>query len=391
MREREHAILSASSAHKWLNCTPSARWEESLPDTKSDYAEEGTLAHQFAELVLRKKWVTKEMPPAMYNMRLNELRENPLYQQEMERHAETYLDYITSKCLLYKTEPYVAAEIKLDYSMYATEGFGTGDCILIAENDLYVIDYKYGKGIKVDAEDNPQMMLYALAAYHKYKAFYDIKQVNMAIVQPRISNYSEWSIDVKHLLDWGEGIEVLARLAFEGKGDFCPGEHCRFCKAKAICKARAEENMAVYEFAERKNFIGPKELSLEEIGGLLSKAKTLAKWVKDIEEYALAESLKGNLVPGWKAVAGRAVRQFTDQEKAFNVLTQNGINEELLYEKVPLSLAKCEKLVGKKDFRGLLSDYIFTPQGKPTLAPENDKREKITVQEDAKSEFQENV
>lgn len=370
--ERAHAILSASSAHRWLVCTPSARLEESFPESTSQYAEEGRLAHDIAELKLRKHFV-EPIGPRVFANRLKKFKEHELYQEEMMRHTDTYMEYIQSIVHGFSSPPYVAIEKKLDFSAYVPEGFGTGDCIIIGGTTLWVIDFKYGKGVPVSAENNLQMMLYALGAYEAYNFLYPIETVKMAIVQPRLDSISEWEIPINDLLAWGEGIQPIAQKAWAGEGEYVSGDHCQFCRAKSLCRARAEFNMALEEYHGMK----PPLISNEEIGQILAKAQDLVKWVKDLEEYALAECLAGNEIPGWKAVEGRSVRQFTDQDEAFSVLVQHGIDEAMLYERKPITLAATEKLLGKKKFEELLSEFVDRPPGKPTLVPASDKREPI--------------
>lgn len=366
-----HALLSASSSHRWLHCTPSARLEEKLPESSSQYAEEGSLAHEIAELKLR-KYCIEPMGARTFNSKIKKFKENPLFQEEMLKHTDTYMDYIAGVLHGFTTPPYVAAEKKIDYSSYAPEGFGTCDCIIICGNLLHIIDFKYGKGVPVSAKDNPQMKLYALGAYTEYSFLYPIDTVKMTIIQPRLDNsISEDSLSIDELLAWGESIKHIAKLAFNGEGEYSPGEQCRFCKAKALCRARADHYLSLEEFHKMK----PPLISKEEVGEVLRRAQELSAWVKNMEEFAFNECLKGNDVPGWKLVEGRAVRQFVNQDEAFKVLLDNGFEETMLYERKPLTLSETEKLVGKTKFKELLNSYIHTPPGKPTLALSEDKRE----------------
>ena len=367
-----HALLSASASHRWIHCTPSVRLEETLPESKSGYAAEGSLAHEIGELRLRKAF-TEPMATRTFNSLLKKFQEHELYQDEMLRHTETYLDYVNQVAHSFPSTPYIAVEKKLDYSTYAPEGFGTGDCIIIGGNTLYVIDLKYGKGIPVFAENNPQMMLYALGAYTEYSILYNIETVKMAIIQPRLDSISESEISMTDLLGWGESIKPIAQKAFNGEGEFAPSEHCKFCRAKALCRARSEFNTSLEEFKMAK----PPLISNEEVGQIIARAQQLSKWAEDLEEYALAELLRGNHIAGWKAVHGRATRKFTDIDKAFEILKANGIDETMLYERKPLTLTATEKLVGKAQFKTLLSEHVETPLGKPTLAPLSGKREPI--------------
>ncbi|MGG3383058.1 DUF2800 domain-containing protein [Heyndrickxia faecalis] len=383
--ERDHALLSASSAHRWLICTPSARLEEQFPDTTSDYAREGTLAHEIAELKLRKQF-TEPMSQSTYSRRLNKFKKHELYQEEMLKHTDTYLDYLREITIGMDVQPYVAVERQIDFSQVVPEGFGTVDCLIIGGDTLYITDFKYGKGVLVSAEDNPQMKLYALGAYFAYSFLYPIQIVKLAIVQPRLDSISEWEISAKDLLAWGEKIKPIAAKAFAGEGEFVPGEHCKFCRAKAQCRARAEMYTALSDFGMKK----PPLLTNEEVGEILKQAQGLEAWVKALKEYALSACLEGEEIPGWKAVEGRSTRIYKDVDRAFEHLAKNGIDEALLYERVPLTVAKLEKALGKKEFNSLLVEkgLVEKTPGKPTIAPMSDKRPAITNKPSAAEDFQ---
>lgn len=365
-----HALLSASAAKRWLNCPPSVRLTENMPDTPSEYAEEGTLAHELAELKLRKKFET--MPKSKYTKALDIIKTNPLYTSEMDSCTDDYLDHILTIAHRYdKVKPYVVIEKQLNYSHIAKDGFGTSDCVLICRNNLHIIDFKYGKGVAVSAEDNPQLKLYALGAIAEYSFLYNIENVFLHIIQPRTGEgSSSWEISATDLTAWGESIKPIAELAYKGSGDFKCGDWCRFCKAKATCRARAENFFALEDTAKM-----PKELlSDSEIGEALIKAQTLKNWVTDLEEYALNAILSGTDISGWKAVEGKSNRKIADIDSAFEVLKTNGYDEALLYERKPITLTELEKLVTKKKLEELIGDKIVKPQGKPTLAPADDKR-----------------
>ena len=248
---------------------------------------------------------------------------------------------------------------------------------------LYVIDLKYGKGVAVDAEANPQMMLYALGALKEYALLYAIDTVRLCIVQPRLGEPSEWEIPAAALMEWGESIKPVAQMAFEGKGEFCAGEWCRFCRAKAQCRARSNNMTALEAFSGMK----PPLISNDEVGSILRRAQTLKAWVSDLEEYALSALLQGETILGWKAVEGRSNRQFADTDTAFKLLTNAGYDEALLYERKPITLTAVEKLTGKPKFNELLSGQVIKPPGKPTLAPETDKREAVTNKTTAEEAF----
>jgi len=366
----QHALLSASAAHRWLTCTRAPRLEETLPETRSEYADEGRLAHAIAELRLRKQY-TDPMGQKAFNEKLNDLKQNPLYSNEMMSHVDTYFDYIANLVYSFPSQPYVAIEKRLDYSEYAPEGFGTGDCIIISGTDLYVIDFKYGKGVPVSAENNPQMKLYALGAYLESSFLFNIEKVTMVIVQPRLDNISESTISIDELLAWGESIRPIAQKAYNGEGESVIGEHCRFCRAKALCRARAEFNTSI------DTSRSPHLLTDEEAGQLLERAKDLKAWAADLEDYVFGAIMGGKDIPGWKVVEGRSVRQFSNVDEAFDTLKQNGIDEAMLYERKPITLTNVEKLLGKTKFNELLKDYVTKSEGKPTLVPASDKREPL--------------
>ena len=382
--ERNHALLSASGAHRWIPCTPSARLEEQFPDLSSEYAAEGTLAHEIAELKLRKYYI-EPISQRAFNNQLNKLKKHELYQEEMMRHTDVYLDYLKAITISFPSRPYVAVEKKIDYSAYVPEGFGTCDFIIIGGDTIYVIDFKYGKGVPVSAEDNSQMKLYALGAFLEYGLLYLIKKVKLVIVQPRLDNISEFTLTLEELLAWGEVLKPIAQKAFNGEGEYVPGEHCKFCRAKAKCRARSEEFSSLADFTVLK----PPLLSDEEVGQMLEKGEHIESWIKDLKDYALAECLKGNDIPGWKAVEGRGSRDYVDQDKAFEYLKQNGIDDAILYERVPLTVPKLEKELGKKEYIRLLEDpgHVKKTPGKPTLASITDKRQAITLHPEASEDF----
>ena len=378
----KHALLSASSAARWLKCTAAPRFEQQFPESTSEDAEKGRLAHAICELKVLKKF-TLRLTARAYTTRLNKLKKDPLYTDEMDKTSDLYLEHLTEKAMAYNTPPSVAAEVRVDFSDYAPDGFGTCDCIMIGGDTLNITDYKHGKGVPVSAENNPQMRLYALGALKRYAPVFGntIKKVCMTIDQPRIQDEpcSE-TITVEELRTWGESIKPTAQKAYTGAGEFCPGEHCRFCRGKAQCKARADQNTALEEF---KNCALPNTLPLlpnqkvltnEEIGNLLVRGKNLVAWYKDLEDYALKALLSGDSVPGWKAVAGRSTRTFSDQDAAIAAVIAAGYDEALVYDRKPKTLTELEKLMGKADFASKIGGYVVKPLGKPTLAPVTDKR-----------------
>lgn len=382
-----HAILSASGASRWLACTPSARLEEQFPDSTSEYAKEGTLAHEVCELKVRKNLI-EQMPTRTYNTKLKKLKENELWQDEMDKFTDAYLEYIQELVHSYSCSPAVMVEKKVDFSQYVPEGFGTADCIVIAEGTMHIIDFKYGKGVAVSAENNPQMKLYALGAYLEYSMLYPIEKIKMAIVQPRLENEaSESEIFVAELMDWAENVvKPLAEKAYKGEGTYIAGSHCRFCRAKATCRERARMNLEASKFEMRAGAL----LSDTEVGEALKIAQDLAKWAEDLKEYALTESLKGKIISGWKAVEGRSVRAFKDTDLAIKTIVDSGIDEALLYERKQLTLAQIEKLLGAKQFKELVGELVEKAPGKPTLVLETDKREKIVNRITAEEDFNDN-
>ena len=381
-----HALLSASGAHRWIACTPSAKLEEQFPDSTSTYAEEGTLAHELCEIKVNKALLG--MSTKAYNSALKKIKGNDLYQTEMDKYTEEYLEYIQEKVHSFEYPPTIIVEKKVDFSDYVPEGFGTADCIILADGELHIVDFKYGKGVEVFADYNPQMMLYALGAYLEYSFLFQIDAIKMTIVQPRLNNISEFSIGVNELLEWADStVRPKAQMAWNGEGDFVAGEHCKFCRAKALCRERARKNLEAEKFELKE---GPL-LSLDEIGEALKKAIDLAKWAEDLKEYALAESLKGNDIPGWKAVEGRGNRNFTDNDLAIKKLKEAGIAEELLYERKQYTLAQIEKMVGTKEFKKIVGDLVVKNPGKPTLVVNTDKREKITNKVTAAEDFADEI
>lgn len=382
-----HAVLSASGASRWLACTPSARLEEQFPDSTSEYAKEGTLAHEVCELKVRKNLI-ELMSTRTYNTKLKKLKENELWQDEMDKFTDAYLEYIQELVHSYSCSPAVMVEKKVDFSQYVPEGFGTADCIVIAEGTMHIIDFKYGKGVAVSAENNSQMKLYALGAYLEYSMLYPIEKIRMAIIQPRLENEaSESEIFVAELMDWAENVvKPLAEKAYKGEGTYIAGNHCRFCRAKATCRERARMNLEASKFEMKAGAL----LSDTEVGEALKMAQDLAKWAEDLKEYALTESLKGKIISGWKAVEGRSVRAFKDTDLAIKTIVDSGIDEALLYERKQLTLAQIEKLLGAKQFKELVGELVEKAPGKPTLVLETDKREKIVNRITAEEDFNDN-
>ena len=385
----KHAILSPSAAHRWLHCTPAPRVEAEFPETTSEYAEEGRLAHSVCELAAKKKFTV--MNNRTYNSRLKKLKADPKWDDEMLSTAATYVEHLTEHAMRFEHAPYVALEVQVDITDYAPEAFGTCDCVMIGGDELIITDYKHGKGVPVSAQDNPQMLLYALGALKLYRPIYGdmIRRVSTYIDQPRLDSYDGASMTVEELLAWGESIKPKAAAAFMGTGEFAPGEWCRFCRAKAKCRARANQNTALEDFKDciplgrsipmqaeydATGFKPSNCLTDEEIGALLVRAEGLVAWYNDLKEYALAACLNGKTIPGWKAVEGRSTRAWTDQDAALEALMAGGVEEAIIYDRVPKTLAQLEKVIGKQRFGELVGGMITKSPGKPALAAESDKR-----------------
>ena len=364
---KAHARLSASGSERWLKCPGSIRLEAPFPDSTSSYAEEGSLAHEIVELMIKHQFI-EPMKPRTYSAALGKFKKHPLYQPEMLNHAETYIDHIHRLVGLSKN-PVVMSEQKISFGRWVTDGFGTCDTIIVTSDGIYIIDFKYGKGVPVSAEDNSQLKLYALGAYDLLSDIYDIKHVCVTIVQPRLDSVSSEIISTEKLLEFGEFARAQAEKALTDNAEVNPGDWCRFCKAKAVCKVRAEKNIELAGFTK----LNADTLTAEEIGRYIKQGEDVAKWLADLKEHALNELLKGEEIPGWKAVEGRSVRTWTDETEALKAVVGLGFDEALLYERKPLSLSAIEKLMGKKEFEQL-DKFIARPPGKPTLAEEADKR-----------------
>lgn len=387
-----HALLSASASHRWLNCPPSARLEEQFPETTSEYAEAGRVAHSIAELKARKHFV-EPMPARTFNARLKKWKEDPNYDKGMDGSTDTYLDYLKELAMSFGgAAPFVTLENRVDYSDYAPEAFGTADCIMIGSGQMCVIDYKNGAGVPVDAVRNPQMMLYALGALKLYAPIYgnSIRNIHLAIVQPNAGGVKEWDLTRDELEEWGETVvKPTAALAFAGEGDYAPGEWCRFCRAKARCSARARKMLALekQEGAEPgAPFIAdgtlteteveelPFLLTDAQVGEILTRALDLEAWVKNLKDYALSAALAGKVITGFKVVEGRGSRDWVDLDAAFQTLQERGVEEALLWERKPVTPPALEKALGKKTFAEVTPDLVAKKPGKPALVPESDPR-----------------
>lgn len=361
-----HAKLSPSAAHRFLICTAAPNFEAQFPDTPSSYAEEGTLAHAVAEIyAIRWQQGDTNRHPPLPDTLLN----HPLYSDEMQHTAAAWVDQLSRLAAAHSTAPSVRLEQRLDLSRWLPESFGTADCIMVSPHRITVADYKHGKGVRVDATENPQMRYYALGAIDRYTMLLAPgATVHTAIIQPRLDHVSEEEISADDLAGWGKANLARAAQAHRGPGEFVPGEHCRFCRGRVHCRARAEKNLTLE--AERAKTT----LSAAEIGAVLARGQDLARWVKDLEDYATRALLRGEAVEGWKLVEGRSTRAFLDPAVAIDTLRAAGYEDALLFDRRPKSLTALEGLLGKAAFAELLGGCVHRPPGKPTLAPASDKR-----------------
>jgi hypothetical protein len=361
---RAHALLSASGAKRWLTCAPSARLEDQYPDEDTEFSKEGTRAHEIAQEVIE-AWLHPDWPRCDYadpeNIRI--LQEvMPYIEYIQERYLEEKHTFGSCSILL---------EQRLNYSDYVPEGFGTGDVILMYGDTVEVIDLKFGKGVAVYAEENPQLRLYGLGALKNYGDIYDPKTIKMTIHQPRLDHVTTETLSIGDLLDWAENIVKPAAIkAYAGEGDYVTGDHCRFCKVAAICRARADENLALAKMEFRSADV----LSADEIAEVLKKAPGLSAWVNAVSEYALDQALAGVNFEGFKIVEGRSVRQYKDADAVVARVLANNYEEAMIFERKLITLTAMEKLIGKKKFPEVLGDLVIKPQGKPTLVPEEDPR-----------------
>lgn len=365
MPPNTHAILSASASHRWLNCNPSARLEQEFADRETDAAAEGTAAHALCEHKLRRALKMRSKKPI-----------SPYDCDEMDTCTDAYVEFVMEALAEAKQEckdPLVLIEQKLDFSCYVPDGYGTGDCLIVADKLLHIIDFKYGQGVLVDAEQNPQMMLYALGALRLFDSLYDITEVSMSIFQPRRENVSTWTISVDDLLDWAENaLKPKAELAFKGEGEYTPGSWCQFCKAAVKCRARAEAKLqlARYEFAM------PPFLSDEEIEDILLKLDDLTKWANEITAYAQDAAVNhGKVWRGFKLVESRTNRRYTDEETVAQAANAAGYHD--IYKKSLIPITEMERLMGKKTFAEVIGSLVEKPKGRPTLVPASDKRPAI--------------
>lgn len=386
---RDHAKLSASGSKKWLTCSPSARLEETFPDEKSSFAAEGTFMHELFELKVLQH--LDRVTDDFYIKALDVLRLNAFWSQDLEDHVDDAVNVAKEAIAEARSvckDPVILVEQRLDFSPWVPEGFGTGDLVIITDDFVWVLDLKGGKGVVVDAIDNSQMRLYGLGAYNELSHLYEIRRVRMTILQPRVNNYSSEEMSTDELLRWADDyVKPRATLAWDGLGEFVPGEHCTsgFCRARFTCAARAEANLAIAkaEFA----FQPPELLTMEQLTAVLERADEAIKWLGDVQTYALQQAESGQAIAGYKLVEGRSNRKLSDPDAVAQRLVASGIPEEMIYERSLLGLTNLEKVVGKKRFGELLGDLVVKPAGRPTLVPVADKRPALNSAASAAEDF----
>ncbi len=366
----KHALLSASSAHRWLKCPPSAIECANIIEPPSTFALEGTEAHELCEYKVNEALGRSSPDPRIHL---------EYWSPEMEVNTDSYATYVMEQLEEAKKlcpDPLIMLEQKLDFSKWVPEGFGTGDCVIVADDEIKIIDFKYGVGILVDAYKNPQMMLYALGALEVFDGIYDIQQVSMTIFQPRRDNVSTFTCTKEELLTWAdEVLAPIALLAKNGEGEYEAGDHCQFCKIKATCRKRAEYNldMAQYDFKE------PSQMSPSEIADILPKVDELVSWANDIKDYALKQAMSGTKYQGFKLVEGRSTRKYTDDKAVADTVLSAGYDP---YEKKLMGITAMTQLLGRKKFEELLGSMVYKPPGKPTLVKDADKRSEINTAND---------
>ena len=363
---KTRTLERASSAHRWLHCPPSAKLTAGVTEAPSEAALQGTAAHALAEHKLRRALKQQSKRPV-----------SKYEDDEMNTHTDDYVAYVLEQYEQAKqTTPgaVIYIEQHLDFSNVVPGGFGTGDCLIVADGTLHVIDLKYGLGVLVEAEWNPQMMLYAIGALALFDALYDIEQVALTVFQPRRENVSTWTISVTELNKWAEQtLKPAAELAAKGEGEFYAGAWCQFCRIASTCRARAEANLELAKF----EFAPPAELSADEVADVLAQIPGLTRWASDVQDYALSQALSGERYEGFKLVAGRSIRKYTDETAVAEAAKAAGYRD--IYKRSLLTITAMEKLMGKKQFSEILGDLVVKPEGKPTLVPVTDKRPELQV------------
>lgn len=382
-----HALLSASGAYRWLACPPSARLEMNFPDSRSEYAAEGTLAHTLGELMLRHE--LGETEERKYKQAIKSLSKSQYFSDSMMEYLEIYINFVLERYAVAKascSDPVVMLEQRLDFSPWVPEGFGTGDVVIVSDKSIEIVDLKYGQGVPVSPTGNTQMRLYGLGAYHTYGMLYDFDTVIKSICQPRINNVGSSEIKLDELLAWAEQeLKPAAQIAYDGGGEFLSGDHCGFCRARYQCRARAEANIALAKL----DFAKPALLDDAELARVLAQADQLTKWASDVKAYALEQARDhGKHWPGYKLVEGRSNRKYANETAVSQALLAAGYNHNVIFQPPTLlGITAMEKAIGKKEFGSLLKDLVVKPAGQPTLVPESDNRPALSSLQSAKADF----
>lgn len=389
-----HALLSPSSSHRWYYCTPSVRLEEKFKNQDSFESAEGTLAHALAELLLRLYF--NLVKPYAFQQKLqlikdttfhNGTEEIKLYNKEMQEHCEAYRDFVIERyaeALAHTPDAKIFFEARVDLTEWLPEGFGTIDVRIVSDFMLEIIDFKYGKGVRVEVAENKQLLVYALGAYRTVDLLYGMQMIRITVYQPRMDNFDSYEITVKGLIRWGDKqLRPRAEQAFKGEGEFVPGKHCGFCRARAVCKAFADHNLELAKHA----FASPDLLEDVDVSDILDRKKMFEGWLKAVSEYATSKALEGYQWPGYKLVEGRSNRKYSDEKKIAKELMKEGFKEDSIYTKELLTLMELEKLVGIVIAKKHIAPNVIKPTGKPTLVPLNDKRPQFNGIEAAKEAF----
>lgn len=392
---RDHALLSASGAKRWMACTPSARLEEKAADKSGNsiYAQEGTLAHELSDIVLHKEW--KDMSTKSFNAQKKKIKTQVVKLMseaswaEMEREVKKYTDIVseTYRATLKKhPDAILILEERLDFSHIVPQGFGTGDAMIVSDDWMWIGDLKYGRGLLVEAKSNPQCMLYGLGALREQELVYDIERVSMNIIQPRLNNFSQWECSVKYLEKWAETIvKPKARAAFDGEGEKVAGEHCKWCKVKAVCRTLADHNLEL----AKHDFKDAQDMSLEELADILLRSDMLTDWLSSVKKHLQEQALTGAAIPNHKLVIGKSNRKWLDQAKVQKVMDKEGFTTDEYMKSTLQGIPTIEKLLGKEAFEEKLSGTWEKPQGAPTLVHISDKRQPYglaSAKEDFKDE-----
>lgn len=381
----DHALLSASASSRWLKCTRSARLEEKLPVKDNIYSDEGTLAHDYCANELR--YYNKELGDLDYASHLDTIEDHKLYSKDVPYFGDQYVRFVSGyfeSLRAKRRSPVLFTEQRIDTSKYIPEGFGTSDNFIVTKNKLIVFDLKFGQGVPVSAVDNTQMLIYALGALEIASMFTDVNEIEMHIIQPRIDNNSKWSVSIDDFMSWVKTILVpTAKRAYRGEGDFVPGPHCRFCRAKSNCKALQQYNSELARF----DFNLPEFMSDDDIVEVLTRADMFTNWINSVKAYAEEMALKGKKFPGYKLVAGRSNRVYKDEKKIIQHLRKSGYKDAEILDISLKSITQLESILGRGEFHSLLTHHIIKPRGKPTLVPVTDKRVELNSIEEAINDF----